>query len=271
MAVTIKLLLDPKALDRGLKETRSKFSQTADSIQARSSKLKSSLLVTGAALAGLGFATKKVIDAAAQLETVTTQYEVMTGSIETAKDLLEELLEFSAGTPFQFGDIAEAGRILMAFGVEAKNVTGRLRQLGDVAAVTGVPLKNLSQIFGKARLEGKLTAERLNQLQDRGINVGPAIADAFRLMGRESELTGVSLKKLAERGKITFDVFDLAFQSLSQEGGPAFEGMIKRSRTLEGLISTLGDNIQLLFIRLGNNYLPQIKWPLLRQQSSLRR
>lgn len=176
-----------------------------------------------------------------------------------AKDTIADLLEFSATTPFQFQDIAKAGAQLLAFGVDADNVRTRLQQIGDVASAAGQPIREIADIFGKVKGEAKLTGERLNQLQERAVAIGPAIISTLEGMGKGAEIAGKSVKELVAEGRVTFEVFDKAFASLSQKGGPAFEGMIKQSKTLTGLISTLKDNFSLLVIGLGNEFLPQFK------------
>ncbi|MEZ5943195.1 MAG: hypothetical protein R3C18_17520 [Planctomycetaceae bacterium] len=66
-------------------------------------------------------------------------------------------------TPFTFAeDIAPSAKKLSAFGIDAKDVTGELRKLGDISAGLGVPLNQLSEMFGKAKVSGRLFGEDIN-------------------------------------------------------------------------------------------------------------
>jgi len=195
---------------------------------------------------------KNSVNAAKQMETFSTQFEVLTGSAEEAAEVLQDLSDFSAGTPFQFTDIAKAGKQLIAFGIEVDEVKNRLAEIGDVAAATGSDFGEVTTIFGQIQAAGKLTGERLLQLQERAIPIGPALAKTLGVA--ETELRG-----LVSAGKVTTEVFNKAFATLSGEGGVAFGGMSKLSETLEGKISTLKDNFQLLAAELGTLLLPLLK------------
>ena len=81
------------------------------------------LFAIGKGLFNIG---KAVVGAAAELETIGVQFEVLTGSAEKATEVLKDLSDFSASTPFQFTDIAKAGKQLIAFGIETDDVKNKL-------------------------------------------------------------------------------------------------------------------------------------------------
>ncbi|HOP39400.1 MAG TPA: tape measure protein, partial [Candidatus Woesebacteria bacterium] len=183
---------------------------------------------------------------------VAVQFNVLTGSVTESKRAIEELQKFSAGTPFQFEGIADATKQLLGFGFTSDEVIGKLGPLGDVAAAIGVPLTDLSLIFGQVRAAGKLTGERLLQLQERAVPIGAALAKSLNVPEE-------AVKNLVSQGKISFADFEKAFKSISEEGGIAFEGMKQKSETLSGRISTLKDNINILSGILGSSLVPVLK------------
>lgn len=186
------------------------------------------IIAGGGLLGGVGVAIKKAFD----LETVRVQFKVLTGDMKTANKLLKELKAESDATPFEFDDYANAGRNLLAFGFAAHEVTGELRGLGDIAAGIGMPLGELAEIYGKARVQGRLFGEDINQLTGRGI---PVITELAKIFGvAESEV-----KQLVEQGKVGFPQLQQVMQNLTGEGGK-FNGMMKElSGTGNGLVSTL--------------------------------
>jgi tape measure domain-containing protein len=208
--------------------------------------------VSAVAFAGLTASIGGFVSKAAEFEKVNVQFEVLTGNAETAKQTVKELSDFSAQTPFQFDEIAKAGQQLLGFGFEAGKIKDRLREIGDVAAAAGQPLTDVSLIFGQVAAAGKLTGERLLQLQERAIPIGPAIA---KTMG----IAESAVRDAVSKGQVDFDTFQRAFQSISQEGGQAFNGMAKQSETLQGRISTLKDNFALLSNDIGQQFAPYIK------------
>ena len=158
----IKLFIDASRFARGIKSASAKFDRAAVRMRARADTMNASFLVATTQVAALGFALKSIVGAAADIETVTTQFEVLTGSAETARNSIAELLEFSAETPFQFGDIAKAGQLLLAFGVQAEDLGDRMQRIGDVSAATGAELGELTKIFGQVRGEGRLMGSDCN-------------------------------------------------------------------------------------------------------------
>lgn len=232
------------------------FKADVDAIKKSTRDIEDSLAgvatKAGLAFAAFGGGITAVINEASKIEQVTTRFEVLTGSVETANQTIKNLQEFSARTPFSFEGISQAGAQLISFGVEAENLVPRLEAIGDVAAASGSDLGEISLIFGQVAAAGKLTGERLLQLQERAIPIGPALA---KTMG----VAESAVRDLVSSGKVGFKDFEKAFDSLSQEGGAAFGGIEKQSQTLVGQISTLKDNISLVAAEIGKSLLPVAK------------
>lgn len=195
---------------------------------------------------------KSTVKLTGQLETTTSQFEVLTGSVEVARKTIKDLQEFSARTPFQFAEITEAGKRLLSFGFSVESISSRLQVLGDISAASGANISELSLIYGQVAAAGKLTGERLLQLQERAIPIGPALAKTLGVA--ES-----SVRDLVKNGKVDFATFERAFNSLNATGQFAFDGMNKRARTLEGQISTLKDNFDIFQQTIGQQLAPALK------------
>ena len=232
------------------------YKKSLDEVSGSTGKLEENLgtLAKGTAIAfaGLTGAIVLAVNEAKKIESITTQFEVLTGSAQKASDLVKDLQEFSASTPFQFEGIAKASQQLLGFGFAADQMPDKLQKIGDVASAVGKPIDEIGFIFGQVSAAGKLTGERLLQFQERAIPIGPAIA---KTMGVAEE----SVKDLVSAGKVDFATFEKAFASLSEEGGLAFEGMQKQSETLEGKLSTLKDNFSIFSAEIGKQLLPIIK------------
>lgn len=244
-------------LKNSVRQTEKGFDKLSLSIKQSSGALGSFV----GNVAAIGF-TKLIASTAAfaanavkvtgEVETLRTQFEVLTGSVGAANKAVTDLQKFAASTPFQFKDLAKSQQRLLSFGFTLEEVQDRMTDIGDVAAASGADIGELSLIFGQVRAAGKLTGERLLQLQERAIPIGPALAKSMGVA--ES-----SIRDLVSKGKVDFATFEKAFQSLNDEGQFAFEGMIKRSRTLEGRISTLKDNFELLTANIGGRLAPAFK------------
>ena len=181
---------------------------------------------------------------AADAESLKVSFTTMLGSADDAEKLASSLQGFAASTPFQTDEINGAARSLLAFGTSADQIVPTLRSLGDLAAGTNQPIGDLAEIFGKAKVKGRLFMEDINQLTGRGIPVIQEFATQF----------GVStdqVRKLVEEGKIGFPELQKAVLSLTSEGGK-FAGLTKsQSQTLAGMFSTLKDNASLALKDIG--------------------
>jgi len=101
------------------------------------------------------------VNEAKKIETITTQFEVLTGSAEKATQIVKELQDFSATTPFQFEGIAQTAKQLIGFGFEADQIQGKLQAIGDVASAIGKPISEIGLIFGQVSAAGVGRLSRL--------------------------------------------------------------------------------------------------------------
>ena len=232
-------------LERNLKKATKGLEKFSDKAKVVGKKMQNvGIGMSKAFTVPLGILGGVALKAAADLETLETSLSVMTGSAEKGKAIMKDLAEFTAKTPFQLEGVGNTAKQLLAFGFTTEQVKTNLQFLGDAAAGSGNDLGSLGQIFGQISAAGKLTGERLNQLQERAVPIGSALAKSMGVA--ES-----SIKEMVSKGQISFTDFEKAFKSLSTEGG-IFEGaMIKQSATLAGVFSTLKDNVQLALGELG--------------------
>jgi len=68
-------------------------------------------------------------------------------------------------------EVSQAGKSLKAFGFDAAAIVPTMTRLGDVAAGLNIPIGELSELYGKARTQGTLFSEDINQLTGRGIPI----------------------------------------------------------------------------------------------------
>lgn len=202
--------------------------------------------------AGLSYLAKTGIDAAMSMESLTAQFTVMTGSAERANAVLSEIADFAAKTPFTKLGLADAGKTLMAFGIEGQKIVPTLRMLGDVAGADQNKLKSLALVFGQIQSTGKLMGQDLLQLINQGFNPLNVI----------SEQTGISMAKLKDamaQGAISADMVTAAFQAATSEGGLFFGNLEAQSQTLQGRLSTLQDTFQTALQNMAEAFLPLLK------------
>jgi tape measure domain-containing protein len=235
-----RLALDKTGYDRGLDQAEARGKRSASilsgAIGGATAAIGLSLLQLAANFtASIGRLT---IGASASFEQTEVAFKTLLGSAEEAKAVLTDLNEFAANTPFQFPELAGATRQLAAFGIESSNLVPTLQRIGDVSAGISQPIGEIATIYGKARVQGRLFMEDINQLTGRGIPIIGELAEQFGVT--ESEV-----RKLVETGQVSFANLEQAFVSLTSEGGIFFNMMQEQSQTLAGKWSTFTDNINL--------------------------
>ena len=195
---------------------------------------------------------KKAISGAAEMEELQNSFVTLLGSTSEAKKRMEELTKFAAETPFEMPDIAKSSKILQSLTGGALATGDGLRSVGDMAAMAGVPMSELSVTVG--RLYSGLTS---------GKAVGESIARMTEL-GLMSAETRDKLEKLQKEGKKGAEVWAVAAADFAKYSGE----MERKSQGWNGLMSTLGDNINLALSAFGQPIMDSLK-PFLKEAISM--
>jgi len=192
------------------------------------------------AVVGVGWGIKL----AAEAESAQVGFETMLKSGSQAKALLVELEKFAASTPFALDSLRDGAKQLLNAGVSVQDITGKLRELGDIAAGTGKPINDFVRIFSKVKSTGKVSLETLNQLAERGVPIYSALSQSLGVTRKE-------MLKMISKGKVGFDSLNQSMGSLANGSGVFAGGMAKQSLTLSGLFSTLKDNLSFVMREIG--------------------
>jgi len=207
--------------------------------------------------AGFGVfqAGKFVIFKTAELERQTKSLEVLTGSLGNARNIISELQQFGAVTPFTSSELIETAKRLKAFGFQTEEVVDVTKRLADVAGATGADLGGIATAFGQIQAKGRLQGEELLQLQERGVSLQDELQKMYGLTSDE-------FRKALEGGRISADAVNLALQNITDTGGKYANGAIAQSDTLAGKFSTLVDGIERVAQEIGERLSPALKGAL---------
>jgi tape measure domain-containing protein len=197
-------------------------------------------------------AAKFVFVKAAELESQARSLQVLTGSAEKAGQIIKELQQLGAVTPFTSAELIDSAKRLQAFGVEADKVVETTRRLADVSGATGAELSGLVTAYGQVQAKGRLQGEELLQFQERGVALQQELRKQYGLSGEE-------FQKALQKGQISAEAVEYAIQRLTSAGGKYANGAIAQSDTLNGRLSTLQDGIDGLARAIGASLSPAIK------------
>lgn len=179
------------------------------------------------------------LDIAGRNEKYIETFKVLTGSAEEGLSTFNRIKRFSALTPFNLPDLAEAGLRLTSIGQRGEEVTKTMRMLGDAAQGDVQKFKTAIRVYSQTAERGILYERQVKQLLDRSILSYKDIADAMGVSVARS-------KEMQKEGKVGFDILQKAFEKVTAEGG-RFHNMLERqSKLLVGLRSTYKDNLEIL-------------------------
>ena len=272
---TVKLIVDAQNAIRPLQrvnEQTKALSSSTDKLKGRLDKSSRSLKDTGrsakTAAAGFGTLTKSiapllkalaVIGAArfvlfqtAQLETQTKALEVLTGSAEKAQDIVQEIKEFGAVTPFKSSELIEVTKRMKAFGFETEDVVDITKRIADIAGTAGADINSVALAVGKVQAKNKFMQEENIMLLEKGINVTKELEEI-------TGMNGETLAKAMSKGEIGADKFVEAIVKATSKNGQFFEGASKQSDTLAGKFSTFIDNVETFAQNLGKIFEEPLK------------
>lgn len=223
----------------GAKSFRSFSSSASSSFDSVASSIAGFAKIAVAALVSGSVGIASFVKEASQLQSVRASFESLTGSIDTARNIISDLNKFSLNTAFSSSDINASARTLLGFGVNAENLLEIMNQIGDVAGATGGSLSSLSLVTGQVFAQGRLQAQDYYQIINSGAG---SLAKELRNVVKEK--TGLNdIKEAFEDGLVTAEMYAEALRRANSEGGFAFQGAIKQSKTFEGQVGNLVEGI----------------------------
>lgn len=181
-----------------------------------------------------------------QFQQLEISFGTMLKSKEKANELMAQLTDLAAKTPFGLEEVSEGAKKLLAFQVPAEEVTETLRRMGDVASGLGVPMGQLIHVYGQVKAQGKLMTNDLYQFMNAGI---PIIAELSKVVGKSE----TEIKDMVSAGKIGFTEIQAVIKNMTNEGGLFFNLMAEQSKSLGGQISNLRDNFDQMLNEIGKS------------------
>lgn len=252
--VRYKAAVDNSGIDEEIKKTEASIKKLDEPVKKTSSKFSGLGKVGVSALKGIGVAfvglassagagiaavAKMGIEYNAQMQSYQTAFATMLGDAEKATELTDKLKTLAAHTPLAMTDLADASKTLLAFGSSAEKLPDQLKRLGDVAQGNAQALGTMATAFGRVQSNGYASLEEINMMIDQGFNPLQIIADK----------TGESMAEVRKRvsaGSVSFEELNDALITATESGGQFYNAMENQSKTFDGQMSTLKDNVSAL-------------------------
>lgn len=188
-------------------------------------------------------------------EQALVAWTTILGSHAEAVKMMEKITDYAAETPFSKMGVDTMAKQLANADFKGQALFDQLTKFGDMGSAFGIQedsLKEMVRQYAQVQQAQVAYTEDLNILQDRGIPI-------FKALGEVMGVPVSQVKKLASQGKITADVYNKAIDSIASHTKGAMEG---QSQTFNGMMSTLEDNLSVLWGYLAQDWFEGIKGSL---------
>lgn len=253
--IVATLKADTSQFITGINAANHKLDQLGNSVQQSHSRFSAFLksgIITGAGAVITSQLTepligvaKSAILAADQLEQASIAYTTLLGSGEAAQKMMNDMRAFAASTPFEFPELLEAGKRLLAMGFNAKQIIPVLTNVGNAVAGVGGDVGVMNRVIlamGQIQAKGQLMSGEMRQLAEAGIPAWEFLAKFLNVTIPEA-MDMVTKKQVSGAQAIT---------ALQAGMAAKFGGMMEQqSKTITGVLANLQDTLGFILTEIG--------------------
>ena len=202
----------------------------------------------------------------ATLEGTRASFSVLLGGADQANTMLEEMKVAARTTALSFEEFRNAGKYLLGFQFEAKEVVQITKDIGAAVYALGAKdqggMERIIRALGQMKAQGRVSREELNQLAEVGVPALKMLADSFGvtteqmsvmvrkglvpvdqaingLIGQFRSLYGASGEQMAQNFDVmTSNLQDFVNQARIAIGSGIFEENRKQLRELTNIVSS---------------------------------
>lgn len=200
--------------------------------------------LTDAVMGKLGSAFNFVSDAivgggkrrAMNIENAHFQLQALLKDESKVQAVMDNAMESVDGTAYAYDEAAKAAAMFAASGIEAgDDMLNALKGITGVAAMTNSDFQSMSMIFTTVAGNGRLMGDQLLQLSSRGLNAASTIADYFREVRGEANITETDIREMVTKGMISFkdfsDAMTWAFGDSAKRANETFTGSLSNMKS----------------------------------------
>ena len=245
-----KIGLDTKQLISDIDRAKSGFNSLTqeavsqgESIQSAFDNVGQSIKNTIGNIAGISLGVagiKSMISSIAStrsyFQDIESSMKVFLGSAEKASEFTSKLKDYAWYNMFEFSDLANASKQLIAYGNDVNNVIPIIDKLSNIAAGTGGDLQHFVDMFNRAKSTGQVGARDMYAWASAGV----VLKDVMKDMGEE--VAGTSL---------TFDQLNRALDHVTGDGGMFNNLMGEQMENLSSWWGALQDDMSTVLNDLG--------------------
>jgi len=238
----VKFGLSSKQFDKGLKKAENDLKKFGERLNTLGRRITQGISLP------LALAGGAAIKMAADMETAQVALTTLMGSASAATKQMAQLKQFAASTPFQFTELLDATRRMMAFGFQAKETIPVLRNLGNASFALGQGaegVNNMILALGQMRMKGRAQSEELTRQLGQYVGAWQYLADYLTKGDIQKAMNMVEKRMIDGETAVKAVLLGIA-------NDPKFKnGMAKQIKTLAGQWSNFRDQLNYTLADIG--------------------
>lgn len=188
----------------------------------------------------------EVVRVRGEFQQLEIAFGTLLGSKEKANTLMDQIMTIASESPFDVAELAAGAKQLLTYGIQAEEVNSTLTDLGDIVSALGIPLEQLTSLYGKTMSQSQLYVQDLEQFTTAGVPMIQGLADMYGVTTDE-------VNNMVSAGKVGFPEVQRVIGSLTSEGGKFYNSMKEQSQTISGKIGNLDDAWQQMLNKVGQS------------------
>ena len=172
------------------------------------------------------------------LDYAQVTYAALFNSTSISTDFLETLKQFSVDTIFEYTDLENMSRKLLAYGIEYKNLMYIIEGLTNIGTMSGdsAALERLAVAIGQINAKGTLKAEEIRQLTN-------AYAPMYDILRDKMGLSDEDFANIGNLQLPAADVINAIVEYANEQFGPVSDAAML---TITGLNNRIIDSLKVL-------------------------
>lgn len=181
----------------------------------------------------------KIAEVRSYFQDIESTMEVFLGNQQKAAQFTEELKDYAYYNMFDFAQLADASKQMIAYGHSVDTVIPRLDQLSNIATGTKADLMELVKLYNSAKNLGEVGSQSLASWATKGL----VVKDVLKEMGQEVDGTTV-----------TFEQLNMVLDHVTGEGGMFHDLMLNQMSNISAEQGQLQDNLDAMYNEIGEKY-----------------
>lgn len=251
-ALSFDVLIRDSNLEAMLAKDEQRIREFTETVEGAGESVESAWGNIGKVIGGVAIGAmlqswvSDIVKTRGEFQQLEIAFNTMLGSAERGTQLMQQLTQTAASTPFDLSGIANSAKQLLAYGTAAEDVNDTLVMLGNIASGLSIPLNDLVYLYGTTQVQGRLFTQDVRQFMGRGI---PLVQELSKQLGKTTD----EINEMVTAGKIGFAEVQKVLQGLTSEGGMFYGLMEEQSKSLTGQISNLGDEWDMMLNEMGKS------------------